>query len=121
MYACVRAFVYVLTQLAGGLDVDVVYAGADAHNDPERLELLQVLLGEYDGVPHESADCLVQHLLVYFGCGLCVAEGDGSHVLQYGHLDGAVSTVEQRHQGPGNTSTNNSQLDSFITDSEINM
>ena len=34
------------------------------------------------------------------GCGLRVAEGHRGHVLEDGHLDGAVAAVEERHEGP---------------------
>lgn len=50
------------TQLAGSLDVDVVIATPDADDDPQSLELLQVLPGERDGVVHHGAHCLVKHL-----------------------------------------------------------
>ena len=49
-------------ELAGRLDVDVVDAGADAHDDAERLKLIQVLACQRDGVPHQRPDGLVQHL-----------------------------------------------------------
>lgn len=41
------------------------------------------------------------HLLVDLLSGLCVTEGHGGQVLQDGHLHGAVSPIEQRHQGAG--------------------
>lgn len=53
-----------LTELPGSLDVDVVVAAADADNDAQRLELLQVLSGQGDGVVHHGAHRLVQHLSV---------------------------------------------------------
>lgn len=43
-----------LTELAGGLDVDVVVAAAYPHDHPQGLELLQVLPGEGDGVVHHG-------------------------------------------------------------------
>lgn len=52
----------VRTQLSGGLDVDVVVAAADADNDAQRLELLQVLSGQGDGVVHHGSHCLIEHL-----------------------------------------------------------
>jgi len=52
----------VLTELPGGLDVDVVVAAADADDDAQRLELLQVLSGQGDGVVHHGPHRLVQHL-----------------------------------------------------------
>ena len=51
-----------LTELPGSLDVDVVVATADADNDAQSLELLQVLSSEGDGVVHHGTDRLVQHL-----------------------------------------------------------
>ncbi len=89
-----------LTQLPGGLNVDIVDAAADADDDAQRLELLQVLLGEVDGVPHQRAHRLIEHLLVNLRGGLGVAEGHRRHVLQYGHLHGAVTAVEQGDQRP---------------------
>ena len=50
------------TQLAGGLDVDVVVAAAYADDDPQGLELLQVLTGQRDCVVHHGSHRLVQHL-----------------------------------------------------------
>lgn len=41
------------------------------------------------------------HLLVDLLSGLCVTEGHSGQVLQDGHLHGAVSAIEQRHQGAG--------------------
>ena len=41
------------------LDVDVVDAAADANDDPEVLELFEVLLRQVYCVPHERADGLV--------------------------------------------------------------
>lgn len=51
-----------LTELPGSLDVDVVVAAADAYDDAQRLELLQVLSGQGDGVVHHGPHGLVQHL-----------------------------------------------------------
>lgn len=51
-----------LTELPGGLDVDVVVAAADADDDAQCLELLQVLSSQGDGMVHHGPDCLVQHL-----------------------------------------------------------
>ena len=39
------------------------------------------------------------YLFVNLWCGLRVAECHGGHVLEDGHLDGAVAAVEERHQG----------------------
>lgn len=86
------------TQFPGSFNINIIDAGADAHNNPERLELLQVLLGEYNRMPHERPDCFVEHLLVYLTGGLRVAERNRGDILQDRHLDGAVSPVEQRHQ-----------------------
>ena len=80
--------------------VNVVQAAPDPDDDSELFELLQVLLGEADSVPHEGADGLVEHLLVDLRGALGVAEGHGGHVLENGHLHGAVAAVEQRHQRP---------------------
>ncbi len=66
IYASSSSFVSVcslsLTEFTGSLDVDVVVAAADADNDAQRLELLQVLSGQGDGVVHHGPDCLIQHL-----------------------------------------------------------
>lgn len=51
-----------LTELPGGLDIDVVVAAANADDDAQSLELLQVLPGQRDGVVHHGAHRLVQHL-----------------------------------------------------------
>lgn len=51
-----------LTELARSLDVDVVVAAAYPHDHSQRLELLQVLPGEGDGVVHHRAYSLVQNL-----------------------------------------------------------
>lgn len=51
-----------LTELPGSLDVNVVVAAADADNNAECLELLQVLSSQGDGVVHHGPDCLIQHL-----------------------------------------------------------
>lgn len=41
------------------------------------------------------------HLLVDLLSGLSVTEGHSGQVLQDRHLHGAVSAIEQRHQGAG--------------------
>lgn len=41
------------------------------------------------------------NLLVDLLSGLCITEGHSGQVLQNRHLHGAVSAVEQRHQGAG--------------------
>ncbi|CAN8000021.1 unnamed protein product [Ixodes pacificus] len=89
-----------LTELPGCLRVNVVHPRPDAHNDAQGLELLKVLLGQGDGVPHESPHCLVQHLLVDLLGRLGVTEGHRRHVLEDRHLHRAVAPVQQRHQGP---------------------
>lgn len=50
------------TELSGGLNVDVVVSAADADDDAQRFELLQVLPGQGDGVVHHGPHRLVQHL-----------------------------------------------------------
>ena len=60
---CVSLSVCPLTQLPGCLDVYVVVAAADADDDAQSLELLQVLTGQRDGVVHHGAHRLVQHLV----------------------------------------------------------
>ena len=52
----------ILTQFPGRLDVDVVVSAADADDDAQRFELLQVLLCQLDGVPHQGPDSLVEDL-----------------------------------------------------------
>lgn len=54
--------VAVPTQLSGRLDVDVVVAAADADDDSQSFELLQVLPGQGDGMVHHGPHCLIQHL-----------------------------------------------------------
>lgn len=51
-----------LTELPGSLDVDVVIAAADANDNAQCLELLQVLSSQGDGVVHHGSYCLIQHL-----------------------------------------------------------
>ena len=51
-----------LTELSGRFDVHVVEAGADAHNDAQAFELVQVVSGQGDGVVQQGAHRLVQHL-----------------------------------------------------------
>ena len=53
------------------------------------------------GAPRLAGRMGGAHLLMNLLGGLCVAEGHGGQVLQDGHLHGAVSAVEQRHQGAG--------------------
>lgn len=52
------------SELSGRLHVDVVDARSDADDDSKRLELFEVFLRQYDGVPHERADRFVQHLYI---------------------------------------------------------
>ena len=59
---CVCVCTCLITQLPGGLDVDVVVAAADADDDAQRFELLQVLPGQRDGVVHHGTHRFVQHL-----------------------------------------------------------
>lgn len=51
-----------LTELPGGFDVDVVVAAAYSDDDPQGLELLQILPGQGDGVVHHGPHSFVQHL-----------------------------------------------------------
>jgi len=64
---CARVCVCVITQLPGSLDVNVVVAAADADDDAQSFELLQVLPGQGDGVVHHGTHRLVQHLWVEGG------------------------------------------------------
>lgn len=51
-----------LTELPGSLDVNVVVSAADADDDAQRLELLQVFSGQGDCVVHHGPHGLIQHL-----------------------------------------------------------
>lgn len=51
-----------LTQFPGRFDVDVVVAAADADDDAQPFELLQVFPHQGDGVVHQRAHSFVQHL-----------------------------------------------------------
>lgn len=50
------------TELPSSLDVDVVVAAAYSDDDPQGLELLQVLPGQGDGVVHHGPHGFIQHL-----------------------------------------------------------
>lgn len=67
------------TELPSSFDVDVVVAAAYSDDDPQGLELLQVLPGQGDGVVHHGPHGFIQHL---------------QHTQQSGQGDGGV------HHGP---------------------
>lgn len=50
------------TQFPCRLDVDVVVAAADPHDDAQSFKLLQVFSHESDGVVHEGSHGFIQHL-----------------------------------------------------------
>lgn len=61
-FVCASVRVRVLTQFPGRFDVNVVVAAADADDDTQRFELLQVFSHQSDGVVHQSSYGFVQHL-----------------------------------------------------------
>lgn len=50
---------------------------------------------------HMKNGLFLPYLLVYFGGRLGVAEGYRGHILEDGHLDGAVTPVKEGHQWAG--------------------
>lgn len=50
------------TKFPSSFDVDVVVAAAYSDDDPQGLELLQVLPGQGDGVVHHGPHSFIQHL-----------------------------------------------------------
>ena len=75
-----------LTELSGRFDVHVVEARADAHDDAQAFELVQVVSGQGDGVVQQGAHSLVQHL-----------EGRGGQTDTDAHIHSIINLIEITH------------------------